>query len=111
MDFINLPVNEVSRLEVAHGRGNLRRDVHQDDLADLLAVGVPQVVQEISARHELRDDVEGWFAGADAQELDQVGVRHLLHDGGLLQEISQLHRVLLKKRQFKIETMQFKGKM
>ena len=80
-------MNEVSRLEVAHGRGNLRRDVHQDDLADLLSVGVPQVVQEISARHELRDDVEGWFAGADAQELDQVGVLHLLHDGGLLKEV------------------------
>jgi hypothetical protein len=33
--------------------------------------------------------------GCSARDLDQVRVLHLLHDGGLLQEIRQLHGVLL----------------
>ena len=97
-------MNEVPGLEVTHGGGDLRRDVHQHDLADFLAVGVPQVVEQVPARHELGDDVERGLAGADAQQLHQVRVLHLLHDGGLLEEVGQLHGVLLQENKMVSET-------
>ena len=90
-------VDEVAALQVGHGGGHLGGHVEQDDGVDLVAVGAPQVVEQVAARHELGDDVEGRLAGADAQQLHQVRVLHLLHDGRLFEKVLEGHRVLLER--------------
>lgn len=90
-------MNEAPALEVAHPAGDLRGHVHEHDGVDLLAVAVAQVVQEVASAHELGDDVEGRLPRAHAQQLHQVRVPHLLHDGRLLQEVLQRHRVVFQR--------------
>lgn len=85
-------------LEVAHAGRDLRGHVHEHDGAGhAVAAAGAQVVQQVAARHELRDDVERRLARAHAQQLHQVRVPHLLHDGRLLQEVLQRHRVVLQR--------------
>lgn len=84
-------------LQVAHPGGDLRGHVHEHDgPGDGVARPAAQVVQQVAARHELRDDVEGRLARAHAQQLDQVRVTHLLHYRSLLQEVLQGHRVVFQ---------------
>ena len=94
-----VPVDEVPGLEVAHGVGDLLRHVDQYSLRDRLAVGVSEVVEQVPPRHELGHDIERRLPRAHAEELDQVGVPHLLHDGSLFEKVRKFHRVLLKERE------------
>lgn len=57
---------EVFFLQVLHGRGDLRGHVQQHHGVDLLAVALPQVVQQVAVGHELSDDVEGRLPRAHA---------------------------------------------
>lgn len=92
-----VPVYKGAALEVAHAGGDLRGHVHKHDGAGhAVAAARAQVVEQVAARHELRDDVEGRLARAHAQQLHQVRVAHLLHDRRLLQEVLQCHRVVLQ---------------
>ena len=84
---MTIPVNKIPLLQVVHGARYLSGHVHEDNLGDLRSVCVSQVVQEVAPRHELRDDVERRLPGANTQKLDQIGVLHLLHNGGFLQKI------------------------
>ena len=89
-------MDEVSRFQVSHGRGDLGRHVHEDDLGDLRSIGASQVVKKISPGHEFGDDVEGRLSRAHSQKLDEIRVSHLLHDGGLFEEVGKFHGILLK---------------
>lgn len=60
------PVYEVFFLQILHGRGDLSGHVQQHHGVDLLAVALPQVVQQVAVGHELRDDVEGRLPRAHA---------------------------------------------
>lgn len=89
-------MNERPALQVAHSGRDLRRHVHEYDRVDVLAVSCTQIVEQVAAAHELRDDVEGGLAGAHAQQLHQVRVAHLLHYGRLLEEVLKCHCVVLQ---------------
>lgn len=98
-------MDETSTFEIAHPAGDLRGHVHEHDGGDVLAVAVAQVVQQVTLAHELGDDVEGGLARAHAQQLHEVRVLHLLHDGRLLQEVLQCHGVLFESLDSNLELL------
>ena len=73
-------MDEEPLLQVRHGRGDLHGEVEEDRAAKCLVVGEAQVVEQVAVGHELGEDVVGGLAGADAEQLHQVRVLHLLHD-------------------------------
>lgn len=77
-------MDETSTFKIAHPACDLRGHVHEHHSGDVLTVAVAQVVQQVAFAHELGDDVEGGLAGAHTQQLHEIRVLHLLHDGRLL---------------------------
>ena len=65
-----ITMDEILGLKIAHSRGNLSCDVHQHNLIDFASVGGSQIIKKIPSRHELSDDVEGWFSGTDSKQLN-----------------------------------------
>lgn len=43
-------MDKISHFQVAHGRSNLSRYVHQNDLGHFLAVGIPEVIEKIAPK-------------------------------------------------------------
>lgn len=80
--------------QIAHARRNLRGHVHKDYRVYVLAVACTQVVQQVATTHELRDDVEGRLPSANPEELHQIWMSHLLHNGRFLQEVFKCHCVV-----------------
>lgn len=81
---------EVFFLQVLHGRGDLRGHVQQHHSVDLLAVALPQVVQQVAVGHELSDDVEGRLPRAHACAHTRTRV-----DGGTRSGVSDNLRLLM----------------
>lgn len=89
-------MNKRAALQIAHAGCDLRSHVHEHYRVNVLAVACTEIVQEISAAHELRNDVERRFSRAYSEELDEIWVSHLFHYGGFFQEIFQGHCVIFQ---------------
>lgn len=57
-------MDEVLLLQVLHGRGDLGGHVEQHHSADLLAVALAEVIQQVPVGHVLCHDVKGGLQGA-----------------------------------------------
>ena len=55
-----------------------------------------QKVEQISVGHVLGDDIIRRLPGTNAQQLHQIGMLHLFHDGGLGQKVLQTHVLLFE---------------
>lgn len=77
--WLHPPVDEVLLLQVLHGRGDLGGHVEQHDGADLLAVALAQVVQQVPVGHVLGHDVKRGLQGAHTCRQRQVNRASLPH--------------------------------
>lgn len=90
-------MNKVSRFKEGHSSGNLGGHEHEGAGRNLASIRLPQIFEEIPLTHVLGDDVEGCFAGADTQQLNQILVVQILHHRGFGEEVWQRHGFLLQR--------------
>ena len=84
-------VDVVLTLEIGHPRRHL--GAHVDQLLELHSPTLAlEILQQAAVLHELSDDEDGLFVGADSVQLDQFGMAELLHDLSLAEEVLRVHR-------------------
>lgn len=57
---------------------------------------MPQIVEKISIRHKLSNDIIRRLSSANTEQLNEIRMLHLLHDSSLGQELIETHGLLLE---------------